>query len=209
MFSTTFKSKRAAVAGALALGVAVAASSVTIARAGHVFPDKSKTFTCSSGTACVEGNSSGSHTWGVYGAGAIGDGVHGVTSSTNGNSGTSGIATGRHVLAYTPESASATIEDVGTARMYDGVANVQISPDFASVIDRSWYYVFLTPLGDTRGLYVSVKTPAAFQVRETLRGRNSLAFDYRIVAHPLGASNDRLPAATRNTRIARFIHPAP
>ena len=76
-------------------------------------------------------------------------------------------------------------------------------------MDRNWYYVFLTPLGDTRGLYVSVKTPAAFQVRETLRGRNSLAFDYRIVAHPLGASNDRLPAVTPNVRLARFIHPAP
>ena len=318
MFPMNFKPGRTAVAGALVLGIAVAASSVTIARAGHVFPDKSKskTYSCSSGTACVEGNSTGSNTWGVYGVGTVGDGVHGVTSSTNGNSGTTGISTGtsgnghgvygrssngdgvygittqndnstvgvygdagngwglvgesadtsgdyaviggagdksatnllvvrnnstdgyciidpnanlsctgvisgsdvrvrqqnsggRHVLAYAPESASATIEDVGTARMYDGVANVQIGPDFASVMDRNWYYVFLTPLGDTRGLYVSVKTPAAFQVRETLRGRNSLAFDYRIVAHPLGASNDRLPAATRNVRLARFIHPAP
>ena len=90
--------------------------------------------------------------------------------------------------------------------MYDGVANVQIGPDFASVIDRSWYYVFLTPLGDTRGLYVSVKTPSAFQVRETSVDGTTLAFDYRIVAHPLGASDDRLPAA-REYRQAREVHP--
>ena len=104
-------------------------------------------------------------------------------------------SSGRNVLSYASQSASATIEDVGTGRMYDGVANVQISPDFASVMDGKWYYVFLTPLGDTRGLYVSMKTASGFQVKETERGRDSLGFDYRIVAHPLGAANDRLPPA--------------
>jgi hypothetical protein len=102
---------------------------------------------------------------------------------------------GRHVLAYAAESTSRTIEDVGTARMAGGVANVQIEPAFASVTDRTWYYVFLTPLGDTRGLYVSMKTATAFQVREIEHGRSNVEFDYRIVAHPLGARGDRLPPA--------------
>ncbi len=301
--------------GVLSVGVAVAISSLGIVRAEHVSPDKSKKYTCSSGTACVEGSSSGTGTWGVYGNGSTADGVHGVTSSTSGNSGTSGISTGtsgsahgvygrssngqgvygtsssnngveghstakggsgvagielgtssgsgdgvysesadttnlyealeakadssntyifegfnastnglctidynaalactggavfktlrtRHVnaagqkvLAYASESATATIEDVGTARMFDGVANVQISPDFASVMDRKWYYVFLTPMGDTRGLYVSTKTPTGFQVRENQHGRSSVEFDYRIIAHPLGAKVERLPEA--------------
>jgi hypothetical protein len=75
------------------------------------------------------------------------------------------------------------------------VANVQIDPDFASVMDHKWYYVFLTPMGDTRGLYVSVKTPTAFQVRENERGRSNVEFDYRIVAHPLDSNGERLPAA--------------
>jgi hypothetical protein len=102
----------------------------------------------------------------------------------------------RRVLAYTSESATATIEDVGTARMDDGVADVRIPPDFAATIEpRSMYYVFLTPLADTRGLYVSFKGAAGFQVRETEHGRSSIAFDYRIVAHPLAASDERLPAA--------------
>jgi hypothetical protein len=102
---------------------------------------------------------------------------------------------GERVTTYASESATATVEDVGTARMAGGVANVRIDPAFASVMDHKWYYVFLTPLGDTRGLYVSVKTATAFQVRETDRGRGSLEFDYRIVAHPLDAGDARLPAA--------------
>jgi hypothetical protein len=113
-------------------------------------------------------------------------------------------SSGRHVLSYASQSASATIEDVGTARMYDGVANVQISSDFASVMDHTWYYVFLTPLGDTRGLYVSRKTVSGFQIRETARGRDSLEFDYRIVAHPLDASTDRLPAAPSMKKLAEL-----
>jgi hypothetical protein len=104
-------------------------------------------------------------------------------------------ANGEHVLAYAAESATATIEDVGTSRMVAGVANVQIDPAFASVMDRKWYYVFLTPLGDTRGLYVSMKTASGFQVRENEGGRSRVEFDYRIVAHPLDAKNDRLPLA--------------
>lgn len=318
---------RVAVVGMIAVGMALAISSFSIVRAELVNPDKSKTYTCSSGTACIQGKSSGSSTWGVYGVGAIADGVHGVTSSTNGNSGTSGISTGmsgsahgvygrssngqgvygtsssdngveghstgsgasgvagiqrgmssgsgdgvyaesadttnfyealeakadssntyifegynastnglctidynatlactggavvknlrtrhrnadgQHVLAYAAESATATIEDVGTARMDRGIANVAINPAFASVMDRKWYYVFLTPLGDTRGLYVSMKTASAFQVRETEHGRSSLEFDYRIVAHPLDAENDRLPLAPAMRR-PRPTHPA-
>ncbi len=104
---------------------------------------------------------------------------------------------GQHVLAYAAESATATIEDVGTARISGGVANVAIDPAFASVMDGKWYYVFLTPLGDTRGLYVSEKSATAFQVRENEGGRSRVAFDYRIVAHPLDAKNDRLPLAPR------------
>jgi hypothetical protein len=104
-------------------------------------------------------------------------------------------ADGQRVLAYAPESAAATIEDVGTARMNGGVANVRLDPGFAAMMDRRWYYVFLTPLGDTRGLYVSLKTVSGFQVRESERGRSNLDFDYRIVAHPIDAGNDRLPDA--------------
>ncbi|MBV9332863.1 MAG: hypothetical protein JO146_02565 [Candidatus Eremiobacteraeota bacterium] len=117
---------------------------------------------------------------------------------------------GQRVLAYASESASATMEDVGEARLLNGVANVMIPSDFASVIDRnSNYYVFLTPLGETRGLYVSMKTAGGFQVRENDRGRTSVAFDYRIVARPIDASADRLPAAPRMHRPVLTAHRGP
>ena len=88
----------------------------------------------------------------------------------------------------------ATIEDAGTARMTGGVGVVRFDPDFARTLDlRSGYQVFLTPDGDTRGLYVAQKYEAGFIVRENEHGRSTVDFDYRILAHPIGASEARLP----------------
>lgn len=315
------------------LGTAVAMSSLAIVRAEQMQPDKSKTFSCSGGYACLQAKSSGSSTIGLFaavnggsnneavygqanlgigvlgnasngygvtgegalagvfgeatnvgtsttpgiygyttttGAGAVGvnaggtgPGVYGVSSSGYGvqaysysggglfaetsdngpvligqgdgsyttlfyaanvatggycvidylaDLGCTGVISGalrgvhrnserRRVLTYASESAAATIEDAGEARTFNGVANVMIPSDLASVIDRSSdYYVFLTPLGDTRGLYVSIKTASGFQVRENERGRSNVAFDYRIVARPIDASADRLPPAPRMKR---------
>jgi len=102
----------------------------------------------------------------------------------------------RQVLSYASESATPTIEDLGVARLRDGAGNVEIPADFASVMDRSNpYYVFLTPMGDTRGLYVSAENGTAFEVHENMRGRSSVLFQYRIIAVPLGVKNVRLPSA--------------
>jgi hypothetical protein len=62
----------------VAAGMAVAVSSLGIVRVERVTPEKSKTYKCSSGTSCVEANSTGSSTWGVYGTGTNSD------ASTNG-----------------------------------------------------------------------------------------------------------------------------
>jgi hypothetical protein len=59
MIQSTFRPSRIAVAGMVAVGMAIAVSSLGIVRAERVTPDKSKTYKCSSGTACVEGNSTG------------------------------------------------------------------------------------------------------------------------------------------------------
>lgn len=328
---------RAIVVSSIVLGTAAALSSLAVVRAERMQPNKSKTFSCSSGYACLQAKSSGSSTIGLFaavnggsnneavygqadlgvgvlgnaangygvtgegalagvfgeatnvgtsaapgiygytttaGAGAVGanaggagPGVYGVSSSGYGvqaysaslaafygesagsggtvltgqadasstylfylvnastgkycqadpyanmycsgsftSGGALGVrhrsAGGQHVVAYASQSASATIEDAGEARMFNGVANVMIPSDFAAVIDRSSdYYVFLTPLGDTRGLYVNMKTASGFQVRENERGRTNVAFDYRILARPVDADADRLPLAPRMKRL--------
>ncbi|MEO6990926.1 MAG: hypothetical protein ABI346_07005 [Candidatus Baltobacteraceae bacterium] len=111
--------------------------------------------------------------------------------------------TGTKVAAFSERDAQATIDDVGDADLRGGYAAVRLEPRFASAIDpHVSYRVFVTPEGDSRGLYVAQKTMNGFVVRENQGGRSSLAFSYRIVATPYGATLKRLPA------LASVEHPA-
>jgi hypothetical protein len=109
------------------------------------------------------------------------------------------------VQSYGTTAAVPTIEDTGEARLIAGNATVRIDPAFANAIDaRQGYVVLITPEGDTRGLFVAARTPGSFAVRETMGGRSSIAFGYRIVAHPFGANEPRLPMVQmQGTPIAR------
>ena len=44
------------------------------------------------------------------------------------------------------------------------------------------YHVFLTPVGDTQGLYVSTISQDGCEVREQQGGTSNLPFSYRVVA---------------------------
>ena len=103
----------------------------------------------------------------------------------------------RRVTSYGATAATPTIEDTGEAQLAAGAAYVRIDPALAGAIDpRKGYLVLLTPEGDTRGLYVTRRTAAGFEVREDLGGRSNVPFAYRIVGHPYGPQVARLPYTT-------------
>jgi hypothetical protein len=124
---------------------------------------------------------------------------------TNGQCG-SGCA--RHheaVRSYGASSASPTLEDTGEAQLIGGAASVRLDAAFYNATDpRLGYYVLITPEGDTRGLYVTHRTPTGFEVRENTGGRSNVPFAYRIVAHPFGVQAQRLPMI--QTRTAAQMH---
>jgi hypothetical protein len=81
---------------------------------------------------------------------------------------------------YCMESPELWFEDFGAAKLKGGRAVVKLDADFAKVIKRGDYKVFLTPEGDCHGLYVR-RRAASFDVRELAGGKSSVAFSYRIV----------------------------
>ena len=152
----------------------------------------------------------------IYLSGAIftqcGSGVPYATScGGDGAAAKQKSSTGTTYAMYTAEHASKTVEDEGEAALRGGVAHVTLDPAFASVISKQdAYLVFTTPQGDTRGLYVTNRTPQGFDVRETSNGHSSLTFDYRIVAHPFGARASRMSVVRPNTRANALAgRPAP
>ena len=95
--------------------------------------------------------------------------------------------------SYSAKSTLPTVEDTGTAALVRGAAVVRLDPTFAASVDpNASYRVFLTPNGDTRGLFVATKTPSGFVVREAQAGHASVSFDYRIVATALGQAGQRM-----------------
>jgi hypothetical protein len=99
---------------------------------------------------------------------------------------------GRRKL-YCMESPGVWFEDFGTAQLANGQATVTIEPLFLQTINTGIpYHVFVTPLGDCNGLYVTHKTSTSFEVRELGGGSANIGFDYRIVAKRLGFEDLRL-----------------
>jgi hypothetical protein len=112
---------------------------------------------------------------------------------------------GTHRALYCMESPEVWFEDFGAAKLKRGRAVVKIDADFAKVIKRGDYRVFVTPEGDCRGLYIRGKRVASFEVRELAGGESNVAFSYRIV----GRRKD-IKGYTRFAKIdARLPVPAP
>ncbi len=135
---------------------------------------------------------------GVYGfstanAGVVGESVNSFAGFFAGNVMVTGALTagvknaavkfpdGSQRVLHCMESPEHWFEDFGAAKLARGRATVKLDADFAKVIKRGDYHVFLTPRGDCRGLYVRSQGGASFEVRELGGGKSSVAFSYRIV----------------------------
>jgi len=89
---------------------------------------------------------------------------------------------GTHRLLYCVESPESQFEDFGEVKLMKGKATVRLDRDFIGVADTRRYHVFLTPYGDSHGLYVASRTRTGFEVREQGGGKSSVTFSYRVVA---------------------------
>jgi hypothetical protein len=113
---------------------------------------------------------------------------------------------GMHATTYTANTSKPTLEDVGEGELAGGQAFVKLDPSFAQAIDSTTpYHVFITPEGDTRGVYVAQKSMTGFTVRENQGGRSTTSFSYRIVASQYGQENRRM-ALQPDSMIQRPTH---
>lgn len=83
---------------------------------------------------------------------------------------------------YCLESPENFFEDFGTAQLDRGKVSVKLDNEFKYfVAPKRGFYVFLTPLGDTPGLYVSNLADDGFDVHEVGNGQSNIQFQYRVV----------------------------
>jgi len=108
---------------------------------------------------------------------------------------------GSQRLLHCMESPEHWFEDFGSAKLARGRAVVKLDANFAKVIKRGDYRVFVTPEGNCHGLYVRRKSANSFEVHELTGGKSSVAFSYRIVG--------RRKDITGHQRFARIKEPLP
>ncbi len=102
------------------------------------------------------------------------------------------ISCGKREL-YAVESPENWFEDFGGAELIQGRAIVKLDPVFAETVSTEVeYHVFLTPKGDCQGLYIARQSADSFEVRELQYGKQTIAFDYRVVAKRKGYERTRL-----------------
>jgi hypothetical protein len=120
----------------------------------------------------------------------------------------------RKVALYAMQSPENWFEDAGSGQLSGGSARIALDPTFAQTVNAGVeYHVFLTPNGDSKGLYVSQKTATSFEVHEQGGGTSSIAFDYRIMAKRVGYENVRLADLTeqfnkQEAQRQKMRHPA-
>lgn len=91
-------------------------------------------------------------------------------------------ADGDYRQFYCVESPESFFEDLGMATLDRGKVTVSLENEFKQfVAPKRGFYVFLTPLADTPGLYVSKLGDDSFEVREVGNGQSNIQFQYRVV----------------------------
>jgi hypothetical protein len=76
---------------------------------------------------------------------------------------------------------------------------VALDTEFAAIAETSDYRVFLTPLADCKGLYVTALSSSGFGVQEQQGGTSGVGFHWRVVARP--------KTQAKAERLARFEVP--
>jgi len=156
-------------------------------------------------TAYFENAESSANTYSVlatYGSQFAGECVIDVSGNLFCNGSKSAVVPvdggGRQVALYAVESPENWFEDFGYGQLSNGVVTIFLEPTFQQTVNSDAdYHVFLTPNGDSHGLYVAQKTATSFEVREQGGGTSSIAFDYRIVARRKGYEEIRLADKTQ------------
>jgi hypothetical protein len=135
----------------------------------------------------------------------------GCTIDVNGNLSCSGSITtpvklqgsSRELALNAIESPESWFEDFGSGQLSNGTAVISLERTFLQTVNTGVdYHVFLTPKGDSHGLYVTNEAATSFEVREQGQGTSNIAFDYRIVAKRKGFENVRLEDKTKTMLFA-------
>src|SRR5262249_41640191 len=145
--------------GAAFLGTAFSTTGFTTGVAGQVMSPNGTAgvFDNLAGQGFIVQGLSGSNSTQVFSVDAAGNlVVSGTITSGGASASATKLLDGRTVSLYPVQSPEIWFEDFGSGKLTAGRAWVALEPSFAQATNSSLtYHVFLTPNGESKGLYVS------------------------------------------------------
>jgi hypothetical protein len=174
----------AGVAGVATRGIGVLAASLAGENAVGLYATAPAAAAVFKGNVVVEGSL------------IVKEGYNLIVQTPGNKNGVASFADGSHHLVCAIESPEAWFEDFGEAVLAKGKAHVALDPAFARTVDVRRFHVFITPYGETAGLYVSRRTKRGFDVAERKPGKSSVRFSWRVVARPKSAKHKRFAKTT-------------
>jgi hypothetical protein len=117
---------------------------------------------------------------------------------------------GTHRLLFALESPESYFEDFGEVSLTGQSVVVPLDKDFAALVKRNKYQVFLTSYGP-EALYVRKRGTEAFEIARVNNGKggklNKVRVGYRIVARRADLKPARLPQTEISTPVAKVTPP--
>ena len=114
---------------------------------------------------------------------------------------------GTHRRLYCMESPESLFEDFGEGKLANGRGEVKLDPDFAILVHNDKYFVFLTEVGDSGGLYLAAQSPTGFEVRARGSASAGGSFYYRVVAKRKDIPAPRLEKVKLPEPIKELVKP--
>ncbi len=114
---------------------------------------------------------------------------------------------GTHRRLYCLESPESLFEDFGEGKLAGGRGEVKLDPDFATLVHNDKYFVFLTEVGDSGGLYLAAQGPTGFEVRARGSASAGGSFYYRVVARRKDIPGPRLEKVKLPEPIKELVKP--
>lgn len=102
--------------------------------------------------------------------------------------------TDKRTVTYSNASMTADVYTKGTAELVNGQATITFEKNYSSVIsERTPVIVTVSPLGETKGVYVTNVTANGFTVKENGGGNSSVKFSWIAVGSRSDAEGIKLP----------------
>lgn len=102
---------------------------------------------------------------------------------------------GEKVATYVPTSTTVDVSTKGTGKLVNGTAKIYFDKSYASLTDKNKpVIVTVSPMGETKGVYVTEVTAEGFVVKENGNGNSNVSFYWIAIGEKNNAQAMNVPA---------------